>query len=532
MLLMSTTRPQRSHIQRITNALLRHLDVIVPILVIGRCTWIFSMPLRFPDMLLSLAQDDFYYYLKTAQNLAWHHQATAFRHVVTNGYHPLYFLVLTIVSIFVRTMPGVYRFLWGLDTLSAAAIFFLTRSLFARLTSSLLSNALAVVITSLCVMQICFQMEVTPSLPLGFAFLLASFVTPTGIRSRRAAVMGLLGALTFLARLDAGLLVLLYLLGILLNSEYRSSLNPANVTAFLAACLPLPLLYLWSNLHFSHTLLPVSGMAKELRHGKAPSLLLFSTFTGTNTLLVLVALAGVVLAVTLRERLSAREKVLLFAVLLDPFLFYGLETLISDWPIWPWYFYALRFSAAGLAVCLCVAASRPALPARSPLLKRYLRSPALAGGLLLAALGKLSLANYNVDRWMVEIQHAAGVLDRFANTHPGAYAMGDRAGMFLITTPNPVLQAEGLVMDRTYLEHIRAQDDLRSVLTSYGVNYYVAFVPKWSWKVQFEKGCFHAMEPFLAGPSSMRMRSDFCGAPVYQFPGFDGVYVIYAIKLT
>lgn len=516
-------------------ALERGLNALIALIVIVRLAWIFSALLRGDHVPLRLAQDDFYYYLRPAQNLAWHHRSVFFGNTLTNGYHPLYFALLTLMSVFVHTLRGVFRFLWVLDTVSAAAIFLLTRQLFRRmsshatLASGLLANALATLMVSLCYTQICDQMEVTLALPLGFAFLLAGFARSEELTPRRTAAMGLLGGLTFLARLDAGLLIFLLVLGMLFSQPFRAALKPANIAAFAVACLPLPLLYFGLNVHYFHALLPVSGMAKELHRGHAMSVLLPASFSGTSKVLVEAALATGVLAIALRERLFSREKVFLFAVLVTPFLFYGLEMLISDWPVWNWYFYALRFSATG-TLLLAIAMLDRWLPSSGGKRVRTISaSPLSAGVLCVLTLAVLLRAHYKVDHWMTEIQHAAGVLDTFAETHPGVYAMGDRAGMFAITTPNPVLQTEGLVMDRAYLQHIKAQDDLRSVLAGYGVNYFVAFVFKSNFRNQFVKGCFRAMEPSIAGPSALRMRSTFCGPPLFQFPGFDGRYVVYPI---
>ena len=500
------------------------------LVVLVRCAWIFAAPLRSADLPLRLAQDDFYYYLKVAQNLAWFHRATFDGSTLTNGYHPLYFLLLTIVSRFVHTLPGIFRFLWGLDLVSAMTIFVLTRRLFKRVSQPLLANALAVFLTALSVTQICDQMEVTLALPLAFAFLLTALVSASQITGRRSLLLGLLSALTFLARLDAGLLVLCYLVAALCTREYRRAFTPGNIGKFFAACLPLPLVYFWINHHYFHTFLPISGMAKQLRHGWKPCILLPGSFNGMSEVLAFGTVATAVLAWTLRRYLLTREKIFLVAVLATPFLFYGLEMLISDWPVWNWYFYVLRFSAAGMAMLVAVFLSRDVLPARYPRLKSVAESAGFAVALGVAMLVKLYMANYKVDHWMVEVQHASGILDQFAQSHPGLYAMGDRAGMFAITTPNRVLQTEGLVMDRRYLEHIRRQEDLRSVLSSYGVNYYVAFVFDRNYETQLGPQCFHALEPSIAGPSALRMRTDFCEAPLLEFPGSDGKYLIYRIE--
>ncbi len=505
------------------------MNPLVALLVIARCAWIFAAPLRSADLPLRFAQDDFYYYLKPAQNLAWVHRSTFDGTTLTNGYHPLYFALLTVVSLFVRDLRGVFRVLWVLDTVSATAIFLLTRKIFARVTGTLLANGLAVAVTVLCIPLICDQMEITLALPLGFAFLYVGFVSGPELTPRRSVWLGLLGSFAFLARLDAGILVLLYVLGALASREYRQALTPPTAIGFAAGVLPFTLIYFWLNVHFFHSLLPVSGAAKQLRHGHGPSLLLPGSFNGTSELLLMVALAASVLAWAVRLYFQPRERVFLFAVFATPFLFYGLEMLVSDWPVWNWYFYDLRFAAAGAALVAAVFLSR-VFGGREAFALRGLSWAGLAGWLVTGgSCLVLCLQHYKIDHWMVEIQHAAGILDQFAHTHPGKYAMGDRAGMFAITGGVPVVQTEGLVMDRRYLEHIRAQDDLRSVVASYGVNYYVVFVFKQNLRWQMADGCLHAMEPSIAGPDTLRMRSDFCERPIFQFPGFDGVYMIYPI---
>ena len=510
----------------------RTINLITTVLVAVRCAWIFAAPLRSGDLPLRFAQDDFFYYLKPAQNLAWFHRSTFDGSTLTNGYHPLYFALCVGMSFFARTIPAIFRSLWVVDTVSATAIFLLTRRLFSRINSAVLSNAFAITVTILCVPLICDQMEITLALPLGFAFLLTGFVHGRELTVRRAAALGILGALTFLARLDAGILVALYATGTLCTQEYRRALTPKCVASFLGAGLPLPLLYFWINEHFFGTLLPISGRAKQLRHSWKPSILLPASFNGISELLLNVALITAILAWALRKHLRPREKVFLFAVLATPFLFYFLEMLVSDWPIWNWYFYDLRFAASGGLMLAGILLSRHILTLEFPRLQALLESDKIAFAFEGIALLVLFLMHYKIDHWMVEIQHAAETLTRFEREHPGKYAMGDRAGMFATLASSPVLQTEGLVMDQAYLRHIRAQDDLRSVLASYGVNYYVMFVFERNYPWQLHHGCVEALEPSIAGPDSYRIRSDFCEAPIYQFDGMDGRYLIYRINPT
>jgi hypothetical protein len=114
-------------------------------------------------------------------------------------------------------------------------------------------------------------------------------------------------------------------------------------------------------------------------------------------------------------------------------------------------------------------------------------------------------------RQQTDIYEASVEIQQFAATHPGTYAMGDRAGRVAYLIPDPLIQTEGLMMDRNYLEYIRRQTPLRETLAHYKVRYYVA--------TAYEpfSGCFKANEPAKAGPNSAHMRAEFCEQPVATY---------------
>jgi hypothetical protein len=89
--------------------------------------------------------------------------------------------------------------------------------------------------------------------------------------------------------------------------------------------------------------------------------------------------------------------------------------------------------------------------------------------------------------------------------------MGDRSGTPGYMISSPMIQLEGLVMDETYLDKLRVQPSLNSILSEYGVNYYV------SSDATFKDGCYHTREPLQAGPDSARMLGAFCRQPDATF---------------
>ena len=109
---------------------------------------------------------------------------------------------------------------------------------------------------------------------------------------------------------------------------------------------------------------------------------------------------------------------------------------------------------------------------------------------------------------------AARDIRDFGEEHPGVYAMGDRSGTAGFLLPAPMIQLEGLTMDRQYLDRLRAQPPLENLLREYRVDYYISTnaVP--------DGPCYRAVEPAMAGPDSARMQGTFC-APLASF-AYDG----------
>ncbi len=129
----------------------------------------------------------------------------------------------------------------------------------------------------------------------------------------------------------------------------------------------------------------------------------------------------------------------------------------------------------------------------------------------------------------LDFYQAAVDVERFSRTHPGIYAMGDRAGMVGWLLPYPLVQTEGLVMDKVFLDHIRRQDALVPVLHSYGVRYYVA--DEWAGENLIEGSCFHASEPSYRMTESPKMSSLFCSPPLLQITHNDVTSRIFAVIL-
>ena len=464
--------------------------VALAVVLAGSRAWLSGKPW------MVFFEDDFYYYLKVAQNLA-HGSGSTFNGIVqTNGYHPLWLLVITGLSFFTHNGSVIFWFVVSVALICSLALYLLARDLLQSApVGSFIRNTFAAYIAIYGLHLFYTGMEVILAIPLVFLLMVLILRTRWQTNSWHALRLGLVCSLTVLARLDLILLVGLLVLTVSLNATLRRSLRTPAILAFGLGLLPLAAYFLSNHILFQ-TWFPVSGMAKQVKFNHAPTLRPWLTFYGrnVNSWLNMAPMHGAILCLPLVwKRLTALQRVVYTPILLFPFVYLGVLCCVSDWQIWLWYLYPLRAS-------LCVSFI---IFSMLPLTSTLLRSRGFA-----LLLGILVLAEVAVAKWWTDVQpaiyDAAVDIQNFAKNHSGVYAMGDRSGMVAYLIPYPVIQTEGLVMDRTFLERIRRQEDLITVLNHYGVDYYVGT----AWKPY--TGCFRAVEPFQAGVTSAHMKAEFC----------------------
>ena len=328
---------------------------------------------------------------------------------------------------------------------------------------------------------------------------------------------GLLASLLILSRLDSILFVIvLCVLDLVLASRVPWATRWKTAAGFLVGSIPV-VAYLASNLLLFHSLVPVSATAKQLRATHVPSAKPWDVALIYNwpipEQLDRPVLAGVLLAAALlvfhgRGRLADGHKALVWALLLFPVIQLAALSILSDWPLWVWYLYPFLGAIAGVVLVLGTR--------EEPFLRRWGRfAPALVAlaAFLFAAKSAAHAvrATAKVHDQQFEIYYGGRDLANFSHTHPGIYAMGDRSGIFGYLQDQPVVQLEGLVMDKPYLDNIRQERNLVDVLRAYHVRYYVANNP------ELVNGCLAAREPMQGGPASYSMHGTFCRPPVYGF---------------
>jgi len=218
-----------------------------------------------PVLLGSYIPDDAFYYFQTARNLAVHGFSSFDGIHFTNGYQPLWFLIcVPFFKLFPHGGDVPVRLLLALQVMLATISTMLVVRLFAR-QAGLAPAALAGAAWVFIFQRIMLNGLETSLLALCYVLLLDQYLAATRedrITPGRYLLLGLLLALTFLARTDSGFLVLALSLALLI----RVLAKRQERNGFLLFVLPLFLFaggYLASNLAATGHLMPVSGAVKQ-----------------------------------------------------------------------------------------------------------------------------------------------------------------------------------------------------------------------------------------------------------------------------
>lgn len=462
---------------------------------------------------LAYYQDDFFYYLKIAGNIAQGLGSTFDGITPTNGYHPLWMGYFVLLKLAVSDEKSLFVLVQATLFLCSAAFIVLMFRLMTRLGWSAALAALGIGffhIGTVMLMQTGMEVAIAMPLMIGAAH---CFLTALHSKApRHFLYYGFVSSLMILARLDTVLFfAILSLAGLwaLIADGMTVQRLPRLAAWLLAGLLPLAF-YAASNLYFFGGIAPVSGQAKQIKDGLSFNPLFWQRLVEGPPSWVPPAafLAAASLLLIASKRLGRRHLVTL-SLSLFVFVFTAVHSLISDWYVWPWYFYPMAVAGpVAFAACWDGIASVGAI---GPAARRI----AVWGCVLVAAPCAVHDGRYfqagDLYNGLVETGLA---LRDFSRVHDGVYGMGDRAAVAGYLADMPVVQLEGLVADHRLLGFIRAQAALDEVFAHYGIGYYIA-----SWAEAQGDGCYKVTEPgtLQSGDRSHKMRGILCQPPVFEF---------------
>jgi len=467
---------------------------------------------------LGLFEDDYFYYATIADHWLASGKVTYDGATLTNGFHPLWFLVIAAL----RGLAGGLgpAFYVGLATIFLAVLI-ATYELSRRLAEALgakpvTAAALAAVYSVGAGRLLTTGLECAIAVPL-FSWLLLEIARPEPVTPRRAVKLGFIASLAVLARLDIGIAVAIAIAGYLLFVRPKLALALRLLAAFACGGVLVPL-YAAINIYYFDSLIPVSALAKRVQTGWGFDLnyaraVAFGTFYGPTIGIVLPL--GTFALFSLYRADPSRSTHARFAgavALSFAFLFFALNAL-SGWIFFGWYAYPLQ--AAAIASLVFIVERW-----RTLLSSQQLRVAVIA---VAVALAPAMALRYYVQRgpsWSVADNALLAMsydLSRHVHDKQGVFAMGACAGVASYVLDKRVVQLEAIVADRGMVEHLKRQDPLAAVLKERGVDYLVvAFVGA---KPKMVDGCYALSEPNpqWAGKRSAVMRGDLCSAPIERF---------------
>ncbi|MCW1428786.1 hypothetical protein [Novosphingobium sp. JCM 18896] len=409
--------------------------------VIGQQIFAIWVTLHFdPVEWVTFFQDDAYYYLGIARNVAGHGVSAFSLPIETNGYQPLWLIVLS----FAAKLVGGDRVLLVALTHAIALVAVVSFMLLSRRFHGHAWPAALAVVLFPDVMITGMETALIPPLALLY-FKAGSWKT-----------RGIFASLLFLARLDALALVAGRALYDLVTKRRIGWAEHVVLIAVVAA-------YMAVNLAMFGTLVPVSGLAKAV--GNIPGENLPTGLRLMNRLIPALVVMSPLLLLRLKGIYALRHPGPLaacFSAVVVSALYYG---ILSGWPLWPWYLWSVMLVV--YFVLLELADIQAGLRGRYHVAGRVWRIVALV--ILLTHISAALWVHYGRFRPLTEpfdskSKIAFGsdsVLVARALNRDGrgrmTFAIGDRAGIFgyFLDDRFRVIQLEGLVGSYEQIERMR-----------------------------------------------------------------------------
>jgi hypothetical protein len=431
-----------------------------------------------PRRWVELLDDDAYYYLGVARNIAAGNGSTFAGLVETNGYHPLWLLILVPVAAVVRdpyvlvaVVFVIQSFIWIFVVREGMRIGRRFGSGAVGVLALVTLGLLAIVIGHL-------SFNGMESAPLVFFFVLAVRLALEADEGDESAYrkIGWVLALMSLTRLDATFTALLIAAALALRNMPPVRRDAVVRAVRLAGPTALGLgLYVVANTILFGTPTPVSGQAKSIG---AP----FFNGAGIRDFFTIPAgdrpsWLGIVLigTIVVAGRLVRRDPTedgrrvidLLVAVTIAEVIFLAYFTFATSYTVLSWYRFNIAFMAF-LAV----------LPVGKYLVDRFGQRADQALVIAAAAFLVLQAAGTFLSDTPVFPGSVPAVEFVDAELPDDAVlAMGDRAGLVGYFADRPMFQIEGLTADKDFVGQLR-EGTAPSRLTDEGVEYYMRYTHK------------------------------------------------------
>ena len=490
-----SSQPERSRSTTLRVAVLA-VAVMPPL---TQAVWFVGHPQR--DWPLNFA-DDAFYYLGVARNVAAGHGSTFSGLVHTNGYHPLWLLLLAGAALVVRDAYDLLAAVMVIQAVLWVAAVGQAMAIGRRLGSEAAALAGLVAFGTLTVLTGQLSFAGMESAPLVLALLVAVrliLALPAGDDHRGEWTLGIVLAVVALVRLDATPTALALAVVAAARPGTAPGTRPTRYGRLVGPLAAGLAVYMAFNQAVFGTATPVSGQAKAIgapfanlrpvrQFLQAGQIGPHPLWIGALTLGVLAA-AGALGAPRL-DPTSRRLWGCALAFLAAQAVLLAYLVMASGYPVWAWYHYNLALLAFCATTLAALAIIRRPEPGR---LARRAQGACVAGALAFAAVQMPVTLLSHTNHGPQAVLTARFLAERLP---PGTVvAMGDRAGLVGYLADRPMLQLEGLVADKSWLDALRTGTEPAAIARA-GVTVYVraGFLPR---PVPGPNGrpCRHMLEP-------------------------------------
>jgi hypothetical protein len=446
-----------------------HKDTTFVVLFISTLCFLF-LPFIISRTNVHLFQDDFYYYSEVAKNYVIYGFPTFDGNTATNGFHPLYFYLLTPFTYLFKTNS--FQFFFTINSLIVLSVI-ITYSTALKLINNFSTNeynhlfSFIVAVVHLTNAKGAMENILTVPLLIYFSKLL--------LIDKRLVFSNFIGSLVILSRLDS--IIFIALLNLFYFYYHRNLTTRIVFKIFTAYTLLI--IYLISNIVYFETLLPVSGLAKQLKleSGFRFMEILESIYSFSFNKVLFVyfplLLSPFILYKVIKMKLSNNEKIITYSSLIFPVIYIIIQSYFSSWQFWPWYMY----------IFLPIALSYFLVYGTSLNVNKYFYYSCLCF-FMIWTIGYTAYKNSDIDKH----KELINVYKNYIKDDGSVIAQGDRSGTHASSLQRNIVQLEGLVMDKKYLNYIK-NGDLNKILVDYNVRYYVTLNP------EYKNGKWYCEEP-------------------------------------
>ncbi len=426
---------------------------------------------------LTLVEDDFYYYAVIARNIVRTGISSFDGATITNGYHPLWMGIVTLITAVTHSEEAFFVVL----SLVMGLSFYITARTLARLIDLLLPGSTWKYIALCSSLYLCWKliasaMETVLLLPILSYVVVIAYHQQDISNRKKIFLFSLLSSFCILARLDAVIIIVLLSIGIIANVRPTMKVLFTVLPAMLLGLVPLFIYFGYNYYSFGH-FATVSSLAKQLPFKEWVHFSLFSELWSSKEGKIGIASVAIGCSCLYLDRrlYSKKQLPFLFMILIFPVVFFSFLALRSSWVLFFWYDYPFVFSIAISITVIGRTISHRLKNKRQLQLVLWIESVVLVAVCFqLGLLFHKTTTVFQVNPGNT-FEHTTQLLP-WIITHPGKYAMGDKAGLMAYMSGASILQLEGLASDYALLEHIQRSDALLTVLKEYRITYLIVSV--------------------------------------------------------